>query len=84
MAQAGEQPSSLYTGVDDDPAPAHEVEQWLARALGVPEHTLHLSDAAAPRGHKRCSNRRIHESGYEFRYPTYREGYAEVLRACST
>lgn len=28
-------------------------------------------------GNKRCSNKRLLDSGYEFVYPTYREGYAD-------
>ena len=28
---------------------------------------------------KRCSNRRLKELGYAFKYPTFREGYAEIL-----
>ena len=31
-----------------------------------------------PAGSKRCSNRRLLESGYRFRYPTFREGYAAL------
>ncbi|MEC9294245.1 MAG: SDR family NAD(P)-dependent oxidoreductase, partial [Pseudomonadota bacterium] len=27
-----------------------------------------------------CDNRRILETGYTFRYPTYKEGYAQVLK----
>ena len=29
---------------------------------------------------KRCSNALLKASGYRFRYPTYREGYGELLR----
>jgi hypothetical protein len=30
---------------------------------------------------KRCSNRRLRASGYTFRFPTFREGYADVIAA---
>jgi hypothetical protein len=30
-------------------------------------------------GSKRCRNDRLLASGYEFRYPTFREGYTAVL-----
>ena len=37
-------------------------------------------DEAASRGSgKRCSNARLRASGYRFRHPTFREGYAAVL-----
>jgi hypothetical protein len=34
-----------------------------------------------PRTNKRCSNRALVASGYTLRYPTFREGYAELLAA---
>ena len=34
---------------------------------------------AAPATGKRCSNARLRASGFRFRYPTFREGYAAVL-----
>ena len=30
-------------------------------------------------GSKRCRNQRLLASGYEFRYPTFREGYSAVF-----
>ena len=39
-----------------------------------------LSETAAnERGNKRCSNQRLLDSGFVFRYPTYRDGYKKVL-----
>jgi hypothetical protein len=34
---------------------------------------------AAPRNHKRCSNRLLRASGYDLLYPDYRSGYKQVL-----
>ncbi|MEH6580679.1 MAG: NAD(P)H-binding protein [Halioglobus sp.] len=65
----------LYLGVDNEPAPQHEVERWLANEMGVNA----LPVEQAPRGHKRCSNRLITASGYRFLYPSYREGYRAVM-----
>jgi hypothetical protein len=28
---------------------------------------------------RRCSNRQLLESGYRFKYPTYREGYLSLI-----
>jgi nucleoside-diphosphate-sugar epimerase len=71
-------------GVDSEPAPEAEVLAWLARRLGV---TLACEDDAPGReeprraaGNKRCSNARLLATGFRFRYPTYREGYAALLR----
>lgn len=64
---------------DDDPAPYTEVIAYLARRLGVP---LPAVDPEAPPrargGNKRCRNQRLHELGYELRFPSYRDGYAWV------
>ena len=33
------------------------------------------------RSQKRCANDRLRETGYEFRYPTFREGYRAAIDA---
>jgi hypothetical protein len=39
-----------------------------------------LSEAATnERGNKRCSNQRLLDSGFVFRYPSYRDGYIELI-----
>jgi hypothetical protein len=30
-------------------------------------------------GSKRCSNRRLVDLGYKFKYPSYREGYQAII-----
>jgi nucleoside-diphosphate-sugar epimerase len=79
--------------VDDEPVDKHAFADWLADACGVerpPKQSkaerLAASDlsAAAERRiltSKRCSNARLRELGYEFRYPTYREGYRAAVDA---
>ncbi|HYQ93160.1 MAG TPA: SDR family oxidoreductase [Candidatus Competibacteraceae bacterium] len=75
-------PAALYLGVDNEPAPQCEVLRWLAGRLGVPGPTV-VSAATAPeamlRANKRCRNTRLRASGFQFRYPSYREGYAALL-----
>ena len=34
QCERGEEPEAIYNCVDDDPAPAHDVETWLAEQLG--------------------------------------------------
>ena len=72
-----ESPRSVYLGVDDEPAPRCEVMRWLAEQLGVP--LGEYADATTIRSNKRCTNRRLRTSGYQFVYPTYREGYRAIL-----
>ena len=79
VAVAGESLAPVYIGVDDQPALQFEVESWLAARLGIaqPEYQqLSTSDATIG---KRCSNRLLHDSGYQLRYPDYRSGYQAVL-----
>jgi nucleoside-diphosphate-sugar epimerase len=68
---------------DDEPAPEHEVFQYLAGLLGVPTppRTTASSTASQRGGLKRCRNTRLRATGYRLRYPTYREGYAAMLAA---
>ena len=79
LAQAGEELAAVYNGVDDEPAPAHEVESWIARALGGDVAPAPAATAAASPNHKRCRNGMLHASGYQLRYPHYRAGYRELL-----
>ena len=70
----------VCVGVDDAPAAECEVLEWLAARLDAPAPRRVRDEGAAARGSgKRCSNARLRASGYRFRYPTYREGYAAVL-----
>ncbi len=74
--------AQVYIAVDDEPAPQSEVEKWLAGQMGVDRLS---TEAAAIRsaGHKRCSNRRLKQSGYILKYPNYRFGYGAVLASSS-
>lgn len=65
---------------DDDPAPQSEVAAYLARQLGVaPPVATAALEAGARGGHKRCRNDRLKASGYRLAYPTYREGYTDIV-----
>jgi nucleoside-diphosphate-sugar epimerase len=72
-----ESPAPLYLGVDSDPAPEREVYRWLAERLGVPAPPEDMD--AGPGASKRCSNARLLASGYRLHYPSFRDGYAELL-----
>lgn len=75
-------PAPLYLGVDNEPAAECEVMDWLAYLMGVapPARLRRASDNSGfQRSNKRCNNARLRASGYQFRYPTFREGYRAVL-----
>lgn len=65
-----------YLGVDDDPAPLHEVLAWLSQRLGVVPGCGLASRRA---GSKRCRNDRAKALGWVPRYTGYQQGYAELL-----
>jgi nucleoside-diphosphate-sugar epimerase len=71
----------LYLASDTEPATRGEVLTWIADQLNAPPPREDAERAPQPRhGNKRCRNQRLLNSGYEFLYPTFREGYGELLR----
>ncbi len=77
LHRQGKPIAPLYLASDSSPAPMLEVVTWLAEQMGVENF---LSDAATnERGNKRCSNQRLLDSGFEFRYPSFKDGYAELI-----
>lgn len=73
-------PVDTYVGVDDDPAERCTVLRWLAGRLDAPEPVV-TDEPARRGGNKRLSNARLKASGYRFRYPSFRDGYAAMLGA---
>ncbi|AFO59330.1 SDR family oxidoreductase [Natrinema sp. J7-2] len=77
--------------VDDEPAAKWAFADWLADECGVeqpPKRTKaerladdDLSEAGRRRilTSKRCSNETLRALGYEFAFPTYREGYRDAI-----
>ncbi len=78
LATMEHRPAQVYVGVDNDPAELGEVLRFLASELGFPEPPAGPAGDARG-GNKRCSNARLRGTGFEFSYPTFREGYREVL-----
>ncbi len=62
---------------DCKPALNTEVETWLAEQMGVARETA--PEKINPPTGKRCSNQRLLESGFQFQYPSYREGYQAMM-----
>ncbi len=72
----------LYLGVDDEPCDASEVYAWLAAMLKAPSpERLQWNEQQKKEAGsgKRCSNKLIKEEGFSFSYPTFREGYTDIL-----
>jgi nucleoside-diphosphate-sugar epimerase len=80
--QAGE----VYNVVDDAPVTQRGFFTWLATRLNRPLPPAIPEDGVAKRKrgltNKRVSNRKLKvELGYQFRYPTFREGFEPELEA---
>jgi nucleoside-diphosphate-sugar epimerase len=78
--------SGIYLGVDEAPSADREVVEWLAATLKVPPPQPAPSTKAerSPRrgaSNKRCSNAKLVATGYQYVYPTYRQGYGDMLRS---
>lgn len=79
-AAAGAAFADLYLGVDTEPAPLAEVEQWFSGYLGLRYAELREQAGEQRGGNRRCSSQRLQALGYRFLYPTYREGLPSLLR----
>jgi nucleoside-diphosphate-sugar epimerase len=75
----------IYNAVDDEPVPQIHFFRWLSETLGKNMPPFgDDADAARKRPvtHKKVMNRKLKvELGYQFKYPTFRQGYtAEIKR----
>ncbi len=71
-------PGAVYLGTDDSPAELGDVLSFLAGELGRPQPPAGAGGSVG-RANKRCSNALLRATGFEFAYPSYREGYRAVL-----
>lgn len=78
MSLSGKPLHEMYLASDCEPVPLHDVMAWLAKRLQV-ETSATIQSPLRRRASKRCDNTRLCQTGYRFRYPTFREGYAQVL-----
>lgn len=68
----------IYLASDDEPVPLNEMSDWLAKQLDRA-----ITDTSARRtiGSKRCSNKLLKMTGYRFKYPSFREGYPQLIQS---
>lgn len=81
LLTAVDDPAEAYIGVDHEAAQKADVIRFLAGELGVPVPGTDDASGGARRrsGAKRCVGDRLRATGFQFTYPTYREGYRAVL-----
>jgi len=84
----------LYIATDDEPINLNEVISFIAKRLNVEVATPEKqkdeqrdelkgeqADNSRRSGNKRLSNKRMLDSGYPLKFPSYKEGYLEMLKA---
>jgi nucleoside-diphosphate-sugar epimerase len=77
---AGVTLEQCYLASDDNPAPLWDVMAWLAEQMQCqPPRVKVVGENAGM--NKRCCNQRLKALGYTFRYPSYQEGYSEVIKS---
>ncbi len=75
-------PQALYIGVDHAPEEIKLVLEWIASNIKFkisPDRYVNYPIKSIRSGNKRCRNDRIVSSGFHFKYPTYKKGYAGLL-----
>jgi len=79
-ALAGQSLESCYLASDCEPVRLDEVVAWVREQLpcAAPGPDARKGGRA---GSKRCSNQRLLDSGFRFRYPDFRAGYREMIAA---
>lgn len=78
LATMPPEPAPVYVGVDNDPADLGTVLRFLAAELGLAEPPV--GDAGPARGgNKRCRNELLRSTGFDFEFPSFREGYRDIL-----
>ncbi|MDG2018174.1 MAG: hypothetical protein P8J25_01880 [Porticoccaceae bacterium] len=75
LFETGRSIESVYLASDCQPVTQHEIRQWLAQQLSVT-----LTDEVVKLGPmRRCRNRLLLDTGYQFKYPSYKEGYTALI-----
>lgn len=65
---------------DDDPAPLYEVMSWMTQQLNCPAPTI-KTPTSDDTLNKRCDNQRLKALGYHFVYPSYKDGYSQLIQS---
>jgi nucleoside-diphosphate-sugar epimerase len=73
--------SNLYIGTDNQPVPAYEIQSWLANHMRVKieENNEIPINIGNKNVNRRCNNKLIKDSGYNFIFPDFKKGYTPLL-----
>lgn len=77
-----EQANSIYCVTDSTPAPEHEVLLWVRAELNLPQPEVTFGEDRSGQvtaNNKRVANKKLLETGFNFVFPSYREGYKSII-----
>lgn len=79
---AGNSIENLYIATDCEPVRLDNVVDWVRQQIAC---KAPVADArkGGRAGSKRCSNQRLLNAGFQFRYPDYRAGYRDMIDGLS-
>ncbi|MDX1558794.1 MAG: NAD-dependent epimerase/dehydratase family protein [Marinobacter sp.] len=78
MALAGRTLETCYLASDCEPARLDEVVDWVRQQTPCAEPQPEARKGGRA-GSKRCSNKRLLSTGFQFRYPDFRAGYRAII-----
>jgi len=73
----------VIVGSDDLPTTHKQFYTWIFQELGMELPFPQSDSKKSRRGSKRCANDKIKSMGYHFEYPTYQQGYRELIKELS-
>ncbi|WP_250656455.1 NAD-dependent epimerase/dehydratase family protein [Alkalimarinus coralli] len=78
---SGKNVEACYLASDSEPVRMKDLISWMTKELNISASSENKPASKGKRraGSKQCSNKRLIDSGFEFKYPTYREGYGEMI-----
>lgn len=76
---AGEAIEDVYLACDSQPATLYEILEWMKDRIGEVKPDYELPEATR-RANRRCSNKRLINAGYRFKFNNYQEGYEFMLK----
>lgn len=77
---AGEKIEDIYLACDSQPVTLFEILEWMKDRIGDVQPDYDLPEATR-RANRRCSNKRLKEAGYRFKFDNYQDGYDYELKA---
>ncbi len=73
-------PPPVLNVVDPGPAPRREVLEWLAAQLDRGLVTAAAAPTRSAKANRRVSSRQLASTGFEFQFPSFKDGYSALLR----